>query len=221
MGNFYPASFELVSVPELLFGLHWRTQDTVLERIDALEMTVVEKEDAILSELKDLRELVQREFTNAFRREQSKIDSYCPNVFVLRPRDTSGWKRTLIGQKIDLQLYCQAPGEWHPTEEGGLYQIADPANWIRATAPYLQKMFAVLKYAAPLAGPWVGVALPEYEKMFKNDLTLMTELVKKLPDLEEAREVGLAHAAGEVRDPERVEGAALRAIRQLLDEKDP
>ncbi len=216
-----PVSFKPVSVPGLLFGLHWRTQDRVLERIDVLETSIGGKQDVILEEVRALRELAQREFTNAFRREQSKIDSHCPNVFVLRPRDISRWRKALIGQKIDLQLYCQAPGEWHPTKECGLYQIPDPANWIRATAPYLQKMFTVLKYAAPLAGPWVGVALPEYEKMFKNDLTLMTELVKKLPDLEEAREVGLAHTAGEVHDPERVEGAALRAIRQLLDEKDP
>jgi len=215
-----PVSFEPVSVPGLLFGLHWRMQDVVLARIDTLETTVVGKQDEILAELRDLRELAQREFINIYRREQSKIDSHCPNVFVLRPRDTSGWKKAIIGQKTDLQLYCQAPGCWHPTKESGLYQIDDPANWIKATAPYIRKLVAVLKYAAPLAGPWMAAAWPIYNDMFKNDIRLMTGLVKKLPDLREGRELGLADAVGETRGPEQVGGAALRALRQLLDEKD-
>jgi internalin A len=216
-----PVSFQFVSVPGLLFGLHWSTQDAVLARISDLETTVVGKQEEILAELKDLRELSQREFINIYRREQSKIESHCPNVFVLRPRDTSVWKKVIFGQKIDLQLYCQAPGCWHPTQDGGLYQIDDPANWIKATAPYIRKMVTVLKYAAPLAGPWVAVAMPAYEAMFKNDIKLMTELVKKLPDLEKDHELGLAEAISATRSPEKTGGAALRALRQLLDEKDP
>jgi len=216
-----PVSFEPVSVPGLLFGLHWRMQDAVLERIETLETTVVEKQDEILAELQDLRELAQRGFTGIYRREQSRIDSHCPNVFVLRPRGTARLVRAIAGQKIDLQLYCQAPGCWHPTKEGGLYHIDDPAGWIKATAPYIRKLVAVLKYVAPLAGPWMAVAWPDYEKLVKNDLKLMTTLVKQLPDLKKDRELGLAGAVGETPDPERAAGAALRALRQLLDEKDP
>lgn len=196
-------------------------QDAVLERIETLETTVVEKQDEILAELQDLRELAQREFTSIYRREQSKIDSHCPNVFVLRPRGRSRLVRAIAGQKIDLQLYCQAPGCWHPTKEGGLYQIDDPAGWIKATAPYVRKLVAVLKYVAPLAGPWVAMAWPDYEKLVKNDLKLMTTLVKQLPDLKKDRALGLAGAVGETHDAERAGGAALRALRQLLDEKDP
>ena len=216
-----PVSFEPVSVPGLLFGLHWRLQDAVLERIDDLETTFVEGKDEIVAEISELRALAQRGFTSSYRREQSKIESHCPSVFVLRLRDTSGWKKAFIRQKIDLQLYCQAPGCWHPTEKGGLYQIDDPANWIKATAPYLRKLVAVLKYTAPLAGPWAAVAWPVYHEMFKNDIKLMTKLVKKMPDLEEGRELGLAEEVGRTRDPDRASGAALRALRQLLDEEDP
>jgi GTPase SAR1 family protein len=215
-----PASFEMVSVPKLLFGLHWRMQDAVLNRIDKLETTVVGKQENILEELKELKKLTQREFTNLFRREQANIDSHCPNVFVLRPVRASGWKKALVGQEVELHLYCQAPGCWHPTTEGGSYIIVQPAEWIASVSPYLQKMVAVLKYAVPLAGPWVGMAFPKYKSMFENDLEMMKELVSKLPDLKEHADMVLSKRIGEIPEPGRVEGAALRALRRMLEEKD-
>ena len=219
-----PEAMEDVSVSELLYGLNWNTQNAVLERIDQLEKTVVDGQAVILDEFKNLLELTQRGFTNAFRREQAIIDSHCPNVFVLRPHGAKAWKKNLTGQKLDLQLYCQAPGCWHPTQEGGLYEINEPAKWLRVTAPYIGNLFKVLKYAAPIIGPWLGVVdSKEYETLFKNDLELFKELTTKLPELKESEDLKLADkiARGEDLDPERADGAALRALRQLLEEKDP
>ncbi len=217
-------SFESVSVSTLLFGLDWRTQDRVLLRIDQLEKTVVGGQEAILDEFKEMREHIQREFTNIFRREQASIDAHCPNVFVLRPHDAKAWKKNLVGQKLHLQLYCQAPGCWHPTQEGGLYEINEPAKWLRVTAPYISRLFRVLRYAAPIVGPFLGlVNEQEYEKVFKNDLEFTKELAAKLPELKESEDLELAGkiARGEDLDPERADGAALRSLRQLLEEKDP
>ncbi|MCC5665284.1 leucine-rich repeat domain-containing protein [Nostoc sp. CHAB 5784] len=223
-----PEAMEDVSVPELLYGLNWNTENAVLERIDQLEKTVVDTvvdgQAVILDEFKNLRELAQREFTNAFRREQAKIDSHCPNVFVLRPRGAKAWQKNLTGQKLELQLYCQAPGCWHPTQEGGLYEINEPAKWLRVTAPYLGRLFRILKYAAPIVGPFVSlVNEQEFEKVFKNDLEFTKELAAKLPELKQSEDLELANkiARGEDLDPERADGAALRALRQLLEEKDP
>ena len=61
----------------------------------------------------------------------------------------------------------------------------------------------------------------KFKKLFKNDIKLMEELFKKLPDLKADPGLGLAETVGEVADAERAEGAALRAVRVLLDEKDP
>jgi len=216
-----PVSFENVSVSELLFGLHWRVQDDVLNRLAELQRLVVEGDERILAEMQDLRALAQREFAIIYRREQSKIESHCPNVFVLRPRERSALMKAIVGRKLDLQLYCQAPGQWHPTRQGGRYKIDDPAGWIRATAPLLRGLVKVLEYTAPLAGPWMAVELPEYEKLIGDDLKLMNELVKKLPELEEDRDAVLARSMGEYDEPDRIGGAALRALRELLDEKDP
>jgi len=209
-----PVSFEPVSVSRLLFGLHWRTQDAVLSRLDAMEEANVCRYEGLLA-------LLQREFAKSFRMEQSRIESHCPNVFVLRPRDGSGLMEAIAGRKLDLQLYCQAPGEWHPTVEGGRYRIDDPANWIKVTAPYLRKMIKVLRYVTPVIGPWLAWTSPVYEEMVKDDVKLMAELVKKLPDLEKDRALGLAEEIGETRGAEQATGAALRVLRQLLDEKDP
>jgi hypothetical protein len=187
---------------------------------------ILSRIDDLSGEMKEMIELTQREFTKIFHREQAKVESYCPNIFVLRPSDSTGWLRNIFGQKMEMQLFCQAPGQWHAAEAGGLYSINQPAEWLQTMAPYLSRMFSVLKYAMPLLGPWVGVLSPDhYEKMFKNDIKLMDELVKKLPEMK-----GIRYDSFD--DPnrsatfidsrtERLEGAALRALRKLLDEKDP
>ena len=215
-----PEGLKYISVSSLLFGIDWSTKDDVLTRLDEVESRVLAGQQDLVSVVEDLRELTQRGFLDIFRREQSKPELYCPNVFILRPLGGSGWRRNLGGQKMELQLYCQRPGAWHPTTDGGCYEIDQPAKWLRAVAPYLNGLFSVLKYAAPLAGPWVGGAYPAYEAMFKNDIKLMTELVKKLPEVEELAEHKLMDRIGEGGDPSRAEGAALRAIRLLLEEKD-
>lgn len=225
-----PESLEDVSVAGLLFGIHWSTQDAVLMRLDELEAADAARHAELLGEFQSLVALMQREFTNVFRREQEKIESHCPNVFILRPRDETGWRsytqssqRTLVGEKLELQLFCQSPGRWHPTFEGGLYLIDKPAEWLQATAPYLRRLVTVLKYATPLIGPWLGVAIPhDYEKHFKNDIELMGKFVEKLPELRDDPSLSLARSVGDNRiNAERAEGAALRVLRKLLEEKDP
>ncbi len=216
-----PVSLEMVSVPGLMFGVHWSTQDAVLERIDSLEDTVVAGHDEIKDQIQELRELAQREFTKNFRLEQSKIEAVCPSVFVLRPREASGLTKAIKSRMLDLQLYCEAPGEWHTIAEGGRYKIDDPAGWLKVTGPYIRKMVRLLKYAAPVAGASLAYATPESAALMKTDIKLMTEFVKMLPDLEEATEYGLEDFAEETGDPHRVTGAALRALYRFLDEKDP
>jgi small GTP-binding protein len=171
-------SLEKVSVPQLLYGLDRRTQDLLLSRLDELA------KNQNSSELKALQELTQRQFTNTFHRQQANIDTHCPNVFALK---------TPEGQK--LQLYCQAPGNWHPTTEGGLYEIKEPAQWLKTIAPYLKRLIAVLKYATPQMG----------KKIFRRDIETTQTLANKMPNKQGDLE----------------QDAALRALRHLLEEQDP
>jgi hypothetical protein len=184
---------------------------------------MTEQHAELLSEVAELRTLAQREFTNAFRREQARPESYCPGVFALTPVGASRWRPRLVRQRLALHLYCEAPGQWHPTVQGGRYEVDQPAQWLAAVAPYVRRLVSVLKYAAPLVAPGLSVPVPDFQKIIENQLGLMEQLVEKLPELEEGREHGLLEAAvvEEADGGERVVGAALRALRQLLEEQDP
>jgi hypothetical protein len=177
----------------LLFGLHWTSdsfavplspESPVLKRLDELESgltgAVADLRADILDEFSEVRELAQRGFTALFRIEQEKPESYCPSVFVLEPEGRTRWRERLVGQRVVLHLYCQSPGQWHPTVEGGRYDIDKPAEWLSKAAPHIRRLVSVLKYTAPVVGPWLTVAAPGFEEMFKNQLLLMNDLVEKL-----------------------------------------
>lgn len=208
-----PESLEEIDVRLLLFGLISSTFDDVHREVQKSANESAERHTELLT-------LLQRQFAKDYQQEQSKIESYCPNVFVLRPLKSSSWMRA-FSEKIELQLYCQSPGCWHPTKEGGRYEIGHPANWLRKMGPYIQKMVSLLKYVSPLVGPWVNMTEPEYEKLINDDIKFMQELVKIMPDIEQSHETELADALGETIDPGRAHGAALRELRMIMDAKDP
>ena len=231
-----PNCLEEISVIKLLFGLDLTAQirvtpnspqntanlDAVLSLLEEINANLAQGQDKMLAAQNELLELSQREFTKIFRVEQAKIESHCPNIFVLRPRDRKNWLTALAGQKLDLQLYCQAPGYLHPTQQGGLYEIDDPAEWLKAIAPYVRNLVKLLKFATPLFGPWVRLLnQSEYEALFKSDMELMKLLAEQLPAIEASEEGKLGGGMPNNYAPEELQGAALRALRQLLDEKDP
>jgi hypothetical protein len=201
-----------------------------MTRIDDLEVQMLGEfaanQQAIISEMRseftDMRALLQREFTNAYHRDQAMLDTACPNAFALEPQDRSRWRERLQGERITLHLWCQEPGDWHPTENGGRYQIDQPARWLGTVAPIVQHMVTVMKYTAPVIGPWLGVATPDFQKMFKNQIGLMKELVNILPEIEDPSKPEFRRDSDKPHDlHDEISGSALRAVRKLLDDKDP
>ena len=212
-----PISLEYVSVPQMLFGLDWNTRDAVLKRLSEM---IDSKKDSHIESM-ELRALAQRKFTHAFHRDQELVESHCPNIFSLRPIETSVWKKIWAGEKMQLQLYCQAPGFWHPTGEDGQYTIEQSSKWLRVIGPYLRNMTKTLKYVIPFVGPWVSAGSPVYEALIKNDIQLMEQLVRILPEIEAIGEIKVPGQTEKNHAIEHVEGAALRGMRDLLDEVDP
>ncbi len=182
-----------------------KEQNSLLKDQNSLFLDQSMKLEELKTNFNELLTLQQREFIKLYRREQAAIESYCPNVFVLRPYAASTWKTVWAGEKLEMQLYCQEPGCW------------------QATGNYLKKMVTSLKYVIPLLGPWFSMASADYAKLIANDLQLMEGLVKMLPEIIEFNVTRIANKIEKESEPDRdihSEGAELRAVRLLLERLD-
>jgi len=222
-----PVEVEDIDTRKLIYGLFPSTLEAVVRDLETVVREVGENLAAKIDENRDLIRLSQRMFLKEFELLQTRPDDECPNVFTLRPAEHQGWISKWFRKKMQIQLYCQEPGAWHPTAistdpsaANGLYEMEDPADWVRAMSPYVRKLCNVLKYAAPLAGPVLGVAAEQVKAVISNDLDLMTSLIDKLPEIEQ---VESKHGLDKHQDLDRkstVGGAELRALRSLLEKMD-
>jgi len=227
-----PKSFENMSIAAMLYGIHWSTHSDVISRLDELhrdQLRHISVSDDIFRSQKHnfeaLMELVQRQFVVLFNAAQGLEESHCPRVFSLRPKKRRKWPdiiENIFNTEWVMELYCEAPGCWHPVGKEGRYNIYDPAKWVGSMAPYLSRLVKVLRFAAPLLGPWVAYSDSYYKKLFESDIALMKELVAKLPQITELKEVREADAIPlGARDPSASSGASLRSTRRLLGSLDP
>jgi len=115
-----------------------------------------------------------------------------------------------------LQLYCQAPGKWHATEDGGRYEIRDTAPWLRRTGPYLGALMKYFRFAAALA-PSGAALMGPLEEEFKARLNFTKALAGALPEWDLGAEPPLDEHA---KKPRHEDGPALRSLRVLLEEHD-
>jgi internalin A len=218
-----PESFENVSVPELLFGINWRARDAVIERIEEARNEIVREVHAARSDISTGLEnnvrLMQREFLKLYHGEQRLVETQCPNVFTLTPVAQNRWRR-VIGERVAMQLYCQAPGAWHPTRRGGRYEFTIEATWLRRTLPYLSGLLGVLKLAAPFVGPTVGIVDTAFAKQVEHEVKLMEKMVDALPTdfrrLVEVNEITTPYHSLKA----HTSRASLRSLRLLLESLD-
>ena len=88
---------------------------------------------------------------------------------------------------------------------------------------YIKDMVTLLKFVAPLVGPWINLSGAEYAARVAKDIQLMQELVNLMPEIVESDEMRLADGMEHRREPAEdvfVEGAGLRAVRLLLEKLD-
>jgi len=221
-----PVTFESVSIPGLLFGINWHARDAVIDRIEEARGELVgelheakSKIDEVSTGLEVNVRLMQREFLKLFYREQRLVETQCPNVFTITPAAGINWRR-VVGERVNLRLYCQAPGSWHPTASGGQYQFTIQANWLRRTLPYITGLIGVLKLAVPFVGPAVGVIDSAYAKSVEYDVKLMEKLVAALPSAyNKLVEANAITSAGQSVKAHK-SGASLRSLRLLLESLD-
>lgn len=169
-----------VHVPLLLLGLAPSDRDEWRARLERLEDTVSAQHGDLVSRLDDLSGDLQRQFLKVQQQLQSGLETSCPSVFVLTPVRQS----KLRGATYELTLYCEEPGAWHPLPSGiGTYALTESPLWLRKVAPYLRELVGVLKHAAPLVGPVLGVSVDKLNEHVKADVEAMKELVEQIPSV--------------------------------------
>lgn len=219
-----PATLEEVLVSQLAFGV--KLAGKKQEQLDRIEMIVSNTYQSSNDKLDALIEYVQREFTTVFRAMQSNVDTTCPNIVTISPIDAQQWYERFLGQQMRLQLYCQAPGEWHPPidDDGnytGYYTIPNPAEWLLSIENYLKRLVKVLKFASPVIGSWLNSLDAEtYLKEFEFQVSLTESLTSKLESIDFEENLADLKALGIGRKLQ-MKGSDLRALRHLLEELDP
>ena len=221
--------FTETSVPKLLFGIDWPTTeqqviDVLEERFQQLERQnayrqreVLASQIALANSISSLKMLTQRQFLLFFNTLQRLPESHCPRVFAIRPVEGNLFTG-LLHHRVQLALYCEAPGLWHPLKDRGIYEIATPARWLNSLAPYIRRLVQFLKFLAPIAGPSLAYATPQMHDLITTDVKLMTSLIEKLPCFDIKPNPGAAIPRDLV--PQRANAALLRILRSLLNELD-
>jgi hypothetical protein len=169
-----------VHVPLLLLGLAPSDREEWRARLERLEGTVAAQHGDLVSRLEDLSGDVQRQFLKVQQQIQAGLETSCPSVFVV----TQVRVGKVRGATYELSLYCEEPGAWHPLPSGaGIYEISESALWLRKLAPYLRELVGVLKHAAPLVGPILGVSVDKLNAHVKADVEAMKALVDQIPNV--------------------------------------
>lgn len=172
-----------------------------------LELEEKPEQESLALEWSALR---QREFL------KTCDEAVCPRLFTLHADKKTGVKN-ILGRKLILQIFCEAPGQWHSLGEAGQYTITEPAKWLQTLAHHGQRIVKIAKYAV-YAFKNLELDIGEMEEY----LQLVEEISQNMPeldDLKEKRKVKKRKSASLF--TKWAEGAELRALSILLNELDP
>lgn len=154
---------------------------------------------------------------------QIQQETRCPSVFTVVPAS----RRKLLGSAYELRLYCEEPGSWHPLpDERGRYPITESAAWLRRFRPYLEHLVSVLKHAAPLVGPVLGMTMDTVNAHLAADCAAMKEVISQIPSQLRYKDEGYKDGVGGVAadlEPSAHAGtdADFRSLEAMLVQLDP
>jgi hypothetical protein len=228
------ASFGEVSVPLLLEGIHYITDDRIAAKLDETQKALRDLaagHDRIIAITSENRELLiqnaqmfeqlNRSFTRLWNLQMASLKIECPNIFMLMPGDRRHFDpRNLFNNQYTLYLLCQNPTRPHIVGGERGYPVPQSKEWWANLAPWLKRLMDFLRYI-PKAR---AVAETYDEQFFRNvqtSLDFFEEVVEGLPEIKvqpDAEHFGQARGRFE---PFAAEGPALRALRRFLTKADP
>jgi internalin A len=97
--------------------------------------------------------------------------------------------------------------------------LHQPKEWWGQVSPWMRHLIRFLKFGVPLGAAIEGVYNAATAKQFEAEIALMEQMVASLPDLgDDEHPRSFADSQGRTQE---AEGAALRALRNLLKALDP
>ncbi len=214
-----------VSILKLLFGIHTSTTPQVVAVVEAGQQKILQmlssmqQQDMVLvQQVRQLCEWNVRHFTRQWNLEMRKMDSECPNTFILLPRsrafvDPKKW----ISQSYRLHLLCQYPSGPHRLDEQYGYDLDQPKEWWVNVSPWLRYIIAFLKQGVPLAGAVIDAV--DF-KNFEAEVDLLEKVTEDLSHIVESDPRSFEHTRAYDGQEEAMIGPALRALYSFLKEKD-
>ena len=192
------------SIAQLLMGVHPYGDQEIMKQLHAIDHKLDAHHEETI-------EYLQREFFRLFKRDQSLAESHCPPVFTLEverlpdilPTILEGMWRDLSETPLpmNLTLYCNQPGEWHPVKT---YRIQPPAKLLARLAPVARKLAPVISAAkelipsAELIGRGSRAGLEGMKEFLKqadwtDKVSPILERLGEHPEAIEAGGLGLHH----------------------------
>src|SRR6266487_1297859 len=225
-----PESFNEISVPTLLYGIHMSTDRQVMIDIQQGQQEIkqslkeLEKLDVILGKLNQQSELIARNFTRQWNFEMKKMEAECPNTFFLitgenKPFDPKNW----VSRDYRLYLVCQHPPGPHQVRDS--YQLRKSKEWWTTVGPWLNHLINFLKFAVPM-GKAVGVVVEAVDilpdiKQIQANIDLLEQITQDLPELASYDSMKDINELTQTDQYQRTVGPALRALHNFLNEVDP
>lgn len=217
-------SFEEVSVPVLLYGIHYITNDEVAAKLDKIHRTIQQSREEIIDELAKLSqgyELLRRDFTRLWNYEMAELEAECPNAFVLMPGSRRPFDpKSIFSTEYTLYLMCQHPGGPHIVEGEQGYPLLKSREWWGTLAPWLKRMADYLRYMPKIR----GLAEAYDEEIFKRikaSLDIFERVLDNIPEEIETHDRTEQLRAGGLFESRETTGSALRLLHSFLEEVDP
>ena len=220
-------TFEDVSVPTLLYGIHTSTGDQVSSDIQRGQQKVaqrlddLQKLDIILEKLHQQSEWLVRNFTRQWNFEMQKIEAECPNTFFLTSRKYNYFNpKNWISQEYVLYLVCLHPSSPHKVGQG--YKFREGEEWWIKVSPWLNHVVRFLKFGIPL-GKTIWALYDEIDiNNMQPYIDLMEQIIQKsIPEVPSLDTLNSAVTQPHLDHEQKVIGPALRTLHSFLNRADP
>jgi hypothetical protein len=217
-------SFARVSVPELLEGIHYTTNDRVYAKLEQIQVTVEhshEKIEAMQIQLSQGFEQLKRDFSRLWNYQLASLNTECPSTFILLPGNRRRINpKNIFSTEYTMYLMCQHPAGPHLINDEKGYPVPQAKEWWATVAPWLKQLTTYLRYI-----PKVGGVAEVYDEQFYKDIELNLKIFEFVldtvpADFKAADATELIRVAPGRFEPFEAEGPALRALHSFLKEAD-